>query len=140
MSRTIVAGLGPCRGWDHIDLTGIEVRARHGVFDFEKEQSQPFVVDLRLWLDTTRAAATDDLGDSLDYVTVGEVVVAVVRDRCYDLIETLADAVAGEVLALPGPHRAVRVTVHKPRAAKPARASGVSVTVTRRVADEEAAT
>jgi dihydroneopterin aldolase len=23
-------------------------------------------------LDTTRAAATDDLGDSLDYVTVGE--------------------------------------------------------------------
>ena len=38
-------------GHDRITLTGITGYGHHGVFDFEREQGQPFVVDLTCQLD-----------------------------------------------------------------------------------------
>ena len=52
---------------DRIDLTGIEVWARHGVLPEEKTRDQPFVVDVGVFLDTAQAAASDDLEDTVDY-------------------------------------------------------------------------
>ena len=37
---------------DRIDLTGIEVWARHGVLPEEKTRDQPFVVDVGCFVDT----------------------------------------------------------------------------------------
>ena len=36
---------------DRIELTGLRARGRHGVYDFEREQGQDFVVDAVLELD-----------------------------------------------------------------------------------------
>ena len=59
---------------DELTVTGIECYGHHGVFEHEKREGQPFVVDLTLGLDTRAAAATDDLRDTVDY---GSLVAAV---------------------------------------------------------------
>jgi len=41
---------------DHIRLTGLTVRGRHGVYDFERADGQGFVVDVDLELDLATAA------------------------------------------------------------------------------------
>lgn len=103
------------RPTDSIILTGLRVRAHHGVFDFEREQGQEFVVDVTAWLDLSPASAGDDLGATVHYGELAEEVVAAVERDPVDLIETVAERVAATVLAHE-PVDAVEVTVHKPQA------------------------
>jgi dihydroneopterin aldolase len=103
------------RPTDSIVLTGLRVRAHHGVFDFEREQGQEFVVDVTAWLDLSAASAGDDLGATVHYGELAEEVVAAVERDPVDLIETVAERVAATVLAHE-PVDAVEVTVHKPQA------------------------
>lgn len=117
-------------GRDEIALTGLRVFGHHGVFDFEREQGQYFVVDLRMTVSAARAAQTDDVVDTVHYGEVAEAVVAVVAGEPVNLIETLASRIAGVVLegfAV----EAVSVTVHKPQAPIEAEFADVAVTVHR---------
>lgn len=100
---------------DLIRLTGVSATGYHGVFAHERREGQTFVVDLTVELDTRRAAATDDLTHTLNYGTVAEQVVAVLRGEPADLIETVAERIAATVLAHPQV-QGVEVTVHKPQA------------------------
>ncbi|MGN6762468.1 MAG: dihydroneopterin aldolase [Leifsonia sp.] len=103
------------RPTDSIVLTGLRVRANHGVFDFERADGQDFVVDVTAWLDLSVAAAGDDLGSTVHYGELAEEVLAAVERDPVDLIETVAERVAATVLAHE-PVDAVEVTVHKPQA------------------------
>ena len=103
------------RPTDSIVLTGLRVRANHGVFDFERADGQDFVVDVTAWLDLSVAAAGDDLGSTVHYGELAEEVVAAVERDPVDLIETVAERVATTVLAHE-PVDTVEVTVHKPQA------------------------
>ncbi|MEN0086441.1 MAG: dihydroneopterin aldolase [Leifsonia sp.] len=103
------------RPTDLIVLTGLRVRANHGVFDFERADGQDFVVDVTAWLDLSVAAKGDDLGATVHYGELAEEVVAAVERDPVDLIETVAERVAATVLAHE-PVEAVEVTVHKPQA------------------------
>lgn len=132
-SVTIELGLGPYQDWDSIDITGIGAAGTHGVYEHEQHAPQPFVVDVRLWVSTEHAAASDALDDTIDYVWVGQLAARVVSRRSFALIEKLADVIAVEILSAAGPHQAVSVTVHKPLAAEAAGAADVAVTVHRHV-------
>ncbi|MEF2977073.1 dihydroneopterin aldolase [Subtercola sp. YIM 133946] len=115
---------------DTLTLTALTVQAHHGVFDFERRDGQPFVIDLTVWLDTSAAAAGDDLAQTLHYGELAEEVAQAVAGEPVDLIETLAERVARVVLA----HRVastVRVTVHKPEAPITVPFGDVSITITR---------
>jgi dihydroneopterin aldolase/dihydroneopterin aldolase/2-amino-4-hydroxy-6-hydroxymethyldihydropteridine diphosphokinase len=100
---------------DAIVLTGLRVRANHGVYDFERENGQDFVVDVTAWLDLAAPAASDDVAHTVHYGELAEEIADAVRRDPVDLIETVAERVAGVVLAHP-PVDAVEVTVHKPDA------------------------
>jgi dihydroneopterin aldolase len=115
---------------DEIALTGLRAFGRHGVFDFEREQGQEFVVDVVLRLDTTRAAETDDVAETAHYGVLAERIVAVVAGEPVSLIETLAARIAETVL---GDQRvdSVRVVVHKPQAPIEASFTDVSVAIER---------
>jgi len=118
---------------DRITLTGLRARGHHGVLAHEKDSGQEFVVDVVLELDTSAAAATDDLARTVDYGALAEQVVAAVGRDPVDLIETLAARIAAVVLAA-GPVRLTTVTVHKPSAPITVPFDDVSVTVVRRAA------
>jgi dihydroneopterin aldolase len=115
---------------DRIVLTGLRARGRHGVFDFEREQGQDFLVDVTLELDLGRAAASDDVADTVHYGVLAEGLVAVVTGEPVNLIETLADRLAQVCLADPRV-TAAEVTVHKPQAPIPHDFADVAVTLRR---------
>jgi dihydroneopterin aldolase len=115
---------------DRIDLTGIEVWARHGALAEEKAKEQPFVVDVAVFADTRRAAASDDLNDTIDYGKLADTVHDLVARESHNLIETVADRIAALVLEEPGIER-VMVTVHKPQAPITVAFGDVSVTIDR---------
>ena len=116
---------------DELAILGVECFAHHGVFDFERREGQTFVIDLALGVDTSVAAASDDLRDTVDYGSlVGSVKAAVEKDPV-DLIETLAHRIA-DVCLLDGRVEWARVTVHKPDAPIDATFSDVALTITRK--------
>ena len=115
---------------DHISLTGLRVQAHHGVFDFERENGQPFVADVTVWVDFAAAAAGDELAATIHYGELAEEVVAAVAHDPVDLIESVAERIATTVLARPAAQR-VQVTLHKPDAPITVPFDDVSVTITR---------
>ena len=115
---------------DLIQLTGLRVRGRHGVFDFERAEGQDFVVDVALRLDTSAAAASDDLSDTVHYGELAEALAAVVAGEPVNLLETLAARLAEQCLA-DQRVTAATVTVHKPQAPIPLTFTDVAVTIHR---------
>ncbi|MET1053443.1 MAG: dihydroneopterin aldolase [Mycetocola sp.] len=100
---------------DTITLTGLRVRAHHGVYDFERENGQDFVIDLVVGIDLQPVSASDDVSTTIHYGELAEKVAAAVAADPVDLIETVAERIATLVLAYPAA-LSVRVTVHKPDA------------------------
>jgi dihydroneopterin aldolase len=115
---------------DRITLTGLRVRGRHGVFEHERRDGQDFLVDVTVWIDLDRAAATDELTDTLNYGELAERAATIVGGEPRNLIETVAAEVADGVMADERAH-AVEVTIHKPSAPIPLTFADVSVTVRR---------
>lgn len=119
---------------DRLSLLGMRFMARHGVLAHEKVELQPFEVDLVLHADMSRAAASDELDDTIDYGILLDVVTGIVTGRSFNLIETLAGAIARAVLDMtdPGLVAAVEVNVRKPRAPIDGELRTVEATVVRR--------
>lgn len=106
-------------------LSGIRAEGRHGARDGEKDQPQPFVVDLDLEVEV----GEDRIEHTADYRGVSERVRAIVEGGSFDLIETMAAAIARECLQIERVERA-SVVVHKPGAAQRLGIDGVAAAVT----------
>ena len=100
---------------DRIEIRGLRARGRHGVFEHERRQGQTFVVDLTLERDLSGPAASDQLGDTVDYATLAQRVADAVTNTRFDLIEALAGHIADLALADPSVER-VQVRIAKPEA------------------------
>ncbi|AFR27085.1 dihydroneopterin aldolase FolB [Arthrobacter sp. Rue61a] len=100
---------------DRITLTGVTAVGYHGVFDFERRDGQPFVVDAVLYTDFTKAAETDDLQYTAHYGEVAELITKHIEGEPLNLIEGLAVRIAEGILEN-YQVAAVDVTVHKPKA------------------------
>jgi len=109
-----------------ISIMGIQAFGRHGVFAFEREQGQMFSVDAQLQL--ISGPTSDDLSETIDYSRVAQDIARNVGAQPCDLIETLAERIAQELLHT-YPCRAVVVTVHKPQAPLAIPFADVAVTV-----------
>jgi dihydroneopterin aldolase len=114
-----------------IELRGLRVFGRHGVYEHERRDGQDFLFDLEL--DVGERGVSDRLEDAVDYNTVAQAVQAVSDAETYNLLEALATAVADDLLERFRAERAV-VRVTKP-AVRPAGLDGsasVSVSKTAR--------
>ncbi len=124
---------------DIITLRGLSARGHHGVFSFEREGTQPFSVDLALYVDTRCAAAADDINQTVSYADIAEETVAVLVGPSVYLLETLAQRIAEAALSHPRVE-GVEVTIHKPMAPLNQQFSDVTVTIQRgrtEVADDD---
>lgn len=115
---------------DRVALRGVVGFGRHGVFDFEREQGQRFVVDVVCQLDLAAAAAIDQLQATVDYGELARAIVSDIERDPLNLIEALAERIAQTCLSAERV-RAVEVTVHKPDAPMPVEVADVAVTLTR---------
>jgi 7,8-dihydroneopterin aldolase/epimerase/oxygenase len=115
---------------DRIELRGLTVRGRHGVFEHERTDGQDFVVDITVWIDLVDAAVSDNLADTYDYGVLAERAAAVIAGPARNLIETVAGEIAEDVMKDQRVH-AVEVTVHKPQAPIPQTLADVAVVARR---------
>ena len=106
-------------------LTGISASGHHGANPGEKDRAQDFVVDL----DVEVEVGDDELASTADYRTLIRTARETVGRDSLDLLESLAHAVANEVLALDGVMK-VSAIVHKPAAARSNEVEGVAATAT----------
>lgn len=113
---------------EEIELLGITEYGRHGVYSEEKQNKQKFIIDLKIKM--ARKDRSDAVETTVDYAKLVDVVRNVVATTSFDLIETLAEAIATECMQnafIDG----ISVVVNKPEAAKSLGISNVSVSHTR---------
>ena len=125
-------------GEDRISLIGMRFLGRHGVLLEERLEPQPFEVDLVLHADLDVASTSDSLTDTADYARLFERVREIVEGESFRLIEALAGAIAGAVLAATDPALvdAVEVRVRKPQAPLPGIFGHVEAALMRHRLDE----
>jgi 7,8-dihydroneopterin aldolase/epimerase/oxygenase len=115
---------------DRIEIRGLRAFGRHGVFPEEQRDGQIFVVDVVLELDLSAPAASDALGDTVDYGTLAQRLAQAVGATRFDLIEALAGHLATVALEDPAVEAAT-VRVAKPEAPVTVELAEVAVVVRR---------
>ena len=115
---------------DRIELRGLTVHGRHGVYEHERVSGQDFVVDITVWIDLADAAASDELADTYDYDALARLAAAVVAGPPCNLLETVGGEIADRVMD-DGRVHAVEVVVHKPQAPIQQKFADVAVVVRR---------
>ena len=106
-------------------LTGITAEGHHGAKPGEKDLAQDFVVDL----DVEVEVGGDELAATADYRELIRAARSTVEERSFDLLESIAHAVAAAVLEHEGVTR-VGAVVHKPAAARSNQVQGVAAAAT----------
>ena len=79
---------------DIVFIRELKIQTVIGVFEWERAIRQTVVLDLEMASDVARAAATDHLEDALDYKAVANRLVQFTEDSRFQLVETLAEAIA----------------------------------------------
>ena len=113
-----------------IEVKGIKAYGKHGVYTEEKKEEQLFLIDVKAILrDTSRARDNieeDLLEETINYETIVESVIKLVKEESFNLIETLALKVV-DVLKNPKLQE-ILVTVHKPNTILNQSTEDISVT------------
>jgi len=111
---------------DRIFLQELRIETIIGIWDWERRIRQTVVIDLEMSADIARAAATDDVADTLNYKSVAKRLQEFVGASSFQLVETLAERIAGIVRDEFGVAW-VRVAVHKPGAIRGSKDVGVII-------------
>jgi FolB domain-containing protein len=114
---------------DRIRICDLRADCIIGTEDRERVTRQRVLLNITLDCSLSQAAASDDLADTVNYVTLKNRILALLDASQFRLIERLADEVAA--LCLEDPRvRSATVRVDKPGALTGARSVAVEVTRT----------
>lgn len=84
---------------DIIYLHGLKIECIIGIWEWERRIKQAIILDLDMAADIRRAAATDSIEDTFNYKAVAKRLIEFVGQSQFQLVETLAEKVAGIMLA-----------------------------------------
>jgi dihydroneopterin aldolase len=111
---------------DIIFLHDLRIETVIGIWEWERKIRQTVAIDLDMSADIARAAATDSVDDTLNYKLVAKRLQEFVGESSFQLVETLAEKIAGVVLDEFDVDW-VRVKVNKPGAIRGSRDVGVMI-------------
>ncbi len=111
---------------DIIYLRELRVETVIGIYDWERRIRQPVIIDLQMAADVSRAAATDNIDDTLNYKAVAKRLVAFIEGSQFQLVETLAERTA-EIVMNEFHVPWLRLEVNKKGAVRGARDVGVII-------------
>ncbi|MBI4482816.1 MAG: dihydroneopterin aldolase [Acidobacteria bacterium] len=83
---------------DKIIISGLECYTHIGAQARERRYKQKCVIDLELQRDLSPAGRSDRLGETVDYSKVIQVVLDLVNEQSYKLLERLATEIAERLL------------------------------------------
>ena len=113
---------------DAIVVRGIAAEGFHGLVG-ERDHPQWLICDVELRFDVAAAARADRLDATVDYTQIAKTARRVISEKSFELVETIADTIASEVLTLGG--SSVRVKVSKPRSARLVGVDDIAIVVER---------
>lgn len=80
-------------------IQDLEVYAYHGVYDFEKEQGQPYLIQCRIGI-TDEGDIQDDLAETISYVDCLDVIREAFLGEKYNLLEYVAQVITHKLFKL----------------------------------------
>lgn len=116
---------------DQIRIEELEVYAHHGVYPEENEKGQHFYVNATLYANTRPAGMADDLRLSTNYGEVCQVITEFMQQHTFQLIETVVEWTAYEVLQHFPLVQGLDLEIRKPEAPIPLPFGSVSVAIHR---------
>jgi len=111
---------------DKIFLNELKIDTVIGLWEWERRIRQTVVVDLEMSADVAKAAATDDVADTLNYKSIAKRVQEFVSESSFKLVETLAEHIAA-IIRDEFDVAWVLVRVNKPGAIRGSRDVGVVI-------------
>ena len=111
---------------DRIFLSEMKIETTVGIWEWEKRIKQQVIIDIEMSADIKKAAATDQIEDTLNYKAVAKSVRKLVEESSFQLVETMAEKISELVI---GEHNVswVRVKVNKPGAIRGSKGVGIII-------------
>ncbi len=109
-----------------IRITNLKLRAIIGIHDWERDAKQDVVINVTIDYDATKAAASDDIKDTVDYKAITKKIIKKVEASAFFLLEKLADQILKIATESPLVKQAT-VRVDKPQALRFADSVSVEV-------------
>jgi dihydroneopterin aldolase len=111
---------------DLVFIEDLRIDTVIGIYDWERRTRQTIALDIEMAFDNTRPAASDAIGDTLDYKAVSKRLIAFVEASSFQLVETLAERCAALIREEFGVSW-LRLRLSKPGAVRGARSVGVVI-------------
>ncbi len=111
---------------DIVYLRDLRIDTVIGIYGWERRTRQTIIFDLEMSADVARAAASDDISDTLNYKSVAKRLIQFVGESEFQLVETLAERCA-QIIREEYGVRWVRLTLNKKGAVRGASDVGVII-------------
>jgi dihydroneopterin aldolase len=106
-------------------LKGLCIDCVVGVYAFEREKTQPIIMNIELDYDFSAAAASEAIGDAVDYDLIARGVTALLHERKFVLLEAMAEETAALIFEQHVLTQTIRLEIRKPEAVPAAECSFV---------------
>ena len=111
-----------------IHLSKIECFGKHGVYDNEKNNEQKFFVDIHINIEDFEE---DDISRTINYEEVVDLVIKIVEQESFDLIESLSKNIVKKIVNQYQKENLrineIKATVHKPDTILKSKTQNISV-------------
>jgi 7,8-dihydroneopterin aldolase/epimerase/oxygenase len=111
---------------DLVFIEDLRIDTVIGIYDWERRTRQTIALDIEMGFDNAKPAASDAIGDTLDYKAVSKRLIAFVEGSSFQLVETLAEHCAAIIRDEFGVAW-LRLKLSKPGAVRGAKAVGVVI-------------
>lgn len=111
---------------DKVFIRDLKARGILGIHDWERVTPREIVINVTMFVDTRRAAKSDDIADCVDYSATAKKIRAHAESAARMTVEALANDIAALCLESPRVKKAI-VRVDKPGAVPDAESVGVEV-------------
>ena len=83
---------------DCIRIKNIKIKARHGVYEFERKKDGTFELDIEVYLPLEKSGQSDKLEDTIDYDNIVSIATKAFAKKDYNLVEAAAESVCEKLL------------------------------------------
>lgn len=111
---------------DIIFIEDLQIETIIGIYDWERTVHQVVSLDIEMAADASRAAASDQVEDTINYKKISKRLIQFVGESEFQLVETLAEQVAGVLMREFGISW-LRVKLSKPGALRNSKNVGVLI-------------
>ena len=100
---------------DCIRIKSLKVKARHGVYEFERTKDGIFELDIEIYLRLEKSGQSDKLEDTIDYDNIVSIATKAFVKKDYNLVEAAAESVCEKLLDALNVYKVI-LRVRKPHA------------------------